>query len=577
MSEPAPSDEPENTRPPPAARGFRARLAVWIGGLMLAAMLSIGLYAGEAALELRREKAGEQLDSATRAAAELLVAALGEREKEMQLLRESPPFVDGALDSGAVARALQLRQAASNEYVWMGVAAPDGRVLRATGGLLEGRDVSARDWFRAASERPFTGDVHEAKLLEQLLPVRPDREPLRFIDIAVPLFAPDGRLRGVLGAHLDWYWVTATVEHAIAATTGDTRVEVLIAGRDGHVLHPRRLAGTLSLPAAAGAASAGRVQWGDGSAWLTSAVAVRPTAYSDLGWRIVLRKPMAVALGPMVELRNRLLLVGVLGALLAGLAGWWLAARISRPLERLARAARAVRPGVAGGGAGFPQNQDTRELQQLSQSLQQMTTALLQREQALEAANASLERTVAERTAELLEANATLERLATTDPLTGVANRRRFDLRLEEQFRTMARTGRTFWVLMVDADRFKAVNDTYGHPVGDAVLQQLAGLLAQQVRSTDFAARYGGEEFVVLLPEPHSAEDAARVAAKIRLAVAGSVFPIVGRVTVSLGVAQARPDDAEPGAVVARADTALYRAKHEGRDRFVLAEELPGE
>ena len=164
-----------------------------------------------------------------------------------------------------------------------------------------------------------------------------------------------------------------------------------------------------------------------------------------------------------------------------------------------------------------------------------------------------------------------LQRLAVTDPLTGVGNRRSFDETLPREIERAARFGRPLGLLMLDLDRFKAVNDTYGHPRGDAVLAEVAARLRSEVRDIDLVARYGGEEIVVLLPET-SASGAARAAARICLTVRAAPFGRPGEeplaVTVSAGVAvfPAAPGDG-PG-LVAAADEALYAAKQAGRDTW---------
>jgi diguanylate cyclase (GGDEF)-like protein/PAS domain S-box-containing protein len=164
-----------------------------------------------------------------------------------------------------------------------------------------------------------------------------------------------------------------------------------------------------------------------------------------------------------------------------------------------------------------------------------------------------------------------LLRLATTDPLTGAFNRRYGTERLAEAFDRHKRYASPATVLIIDIDHFKKVNDTYGHDVGDIVLQDLAKLLRAQVRAVDMVARWGGEEFLVLMPET-PAEPAAVVARRILAAVRATPFAVTGRktgLTVSIGAASFTPDIASVDALVKRADTALYDAKSGGRDRLV--------
>ena len=199
-----------------------------------------------------------------------------------------------------------------------------------------------------------------------------------------------------------------------------------------------------------------------------------------------------------------------------------------------------------------------------------MTASLLQRENELSHINTTLEGQVTERTQALRQANRELARLATIDALTGLHNRRWIDEKLLEHHRSLLRQGRPFAVLVIDVDHFKRINDTHGHGVGDAVLRQLARLLLQSVRTTDYVARYGGEEFVVLLPDTPHASDGLRVAEKIRSTVAGSIFPTVLSMTVSIGLSLSDSTDLQESSVLQRADRGLYLAKEQGRDRVVL-------
>lgn len=177
-----------------------------------------------------------------------------------------------------------------------------------------------------------------------------------------------------------------------------------------------------------------------------------------------------------------------------------------------------------------------------------------------------LEEAVATRTASLTAANEALQRLSHTDVLTQLNNRLSTNERLRQEFLRMKRHGQPYAVLFIDIDRFKRINDTYGHETGDEVLRQLARVLQGAARVTDFVARYGGEEFLVLLPDTTQA-GALTLGEKIRQAVATQTFPVVGEVTVSVGVSVARGADKNEEEAVHRADVALYRAKSEGRNR----------
>jgi diguanylate cyclase (GGDEF)-like protein len=177
-----------------------------------------------------------------------------------------------------------------------------------------------------------------------------------------------------------------------------------------------------------------------------------------------------------------------------------------------------------------------------------------------------LEQLVAERTEALQTAIQDLESLARRDALTELQNRLSANERLRLEFLRMKRTGRSYSALLMDIDYFKDINDTYGHETGDHVLKQVADVLQTSIRTTDFVARFGGEEFLVLLPET-AEKGALLIAEKIRNAVAERPFPAARQVTISVGVSCARLQDSNEDEAVRRADTALYQAKEQGRNR----------
>ncbi|MDR3177329.1 MAG: GGDEF domain-containing protein [Desulfovibrio sp.] len=166
-----------------------------------------------------------------------------------------------------------------------------------------------------------------------------------------------------------------------------------------------------------------------------------------------------------------------------------------------------------------------------------------------------------------------LLKYANYDALTGVHNRRHFDKRLEEEFSRFKRYGNPLSLLMADIDHFKDINDTRGHQAGDAVLREVADVMTNSIRATDYCARYGGEEFAIILPCT-STRKAVSLAERIRNNIAGHAFTAANgplRLTVSLGVCGANQDaDASKETLLSDADAALYAAKSGGRNRTAL-------
>jgi diguanylate cyclase (GGDEF)-like protein/PAS domain S-box-containing protein len=184
---------------------------------------------------------------------------------------------------------------------------------------------------------------------------------------------------------------------------------------------------------------------------------------------------------------------------------------------------------------------------------------------------------------QLSELNRRLEALAMLDGLTGLMNRRAFDETIEAEFRDSVKGGAPLSLLLLDVDRFKAFNDRYGHPAGDACLRSVADILARTLlRPLDRAARYGGEEFAAILPQT-PAVGAETVAEAVRRSVRAAAIPHAdtnaGVVTISVGIATFPGTDAEGSVpeLIRSADAALYRAKAGGRDRVMVAPPMSGE
>jgi diguanylate cyclase (GGDEF)-like protein len=175
----------------------------------------------------------------------------------------------------------------------------------------------------------------------------------------------------------------------------------------------------------------------------------------------------------------------------------------------------------------------------------------------------------------------TIEQLGLIDPLTGIANRRSFDDRIALEWRRAHREHKPLSFMMMDVDKFKVYNDTYGHPQGDALLRELAKIFAAAAkRAADLACRLGGEEFGVLLPETDM-DAALQTAEKIRLSVEALRVPTkaegqdgsLTQATISIGVVSMIPDDSMPAAdFIAWADKRLYAAKAGGRNRVCSAD-----
>jgi diguanylate cyclase (GGDEF)-like protein len=274
--------------------------------------------------------------------------------------------------------------------------------------------------------------------------------------------------------------------------------------------------------------------------------------------------------------RNRALVTS--GAVLVGsalIAYMVLSLLVLRPVVRMSEMARRFGEGEL---AVRIETSSKDEMGRLAGQLNGMA-------QQIQRYTTSLEELVDERTRELAEindklvlANGQLERLARTDPLTSLFNRRHFTEQLQFEIRRGARTKHQFALIMMDVDHFKRYNDQNGHTAGDELLVQLAGLLQRNLRGTDLIARYGGEEFIILLLDTGPDEGFA-TARKLQQVIEAQPFAHrekqpAGFVSVSVGVAFYPHDSVDARTLIEYADQSLYASKQAGRNRVTRWTEI---
>lgn len=302
-------------------------------------------------------------------------------------------------------------------YAWIGYVHRDGRVEAATGGLLEGQDVSKRPWFQGGVQGAFVGDVHAALLLEKLLPQQ--QEPWRFVDVAMPVRDAGGGLHAVLGAHLSWEWARDLQRNLLAQAESvyqaqlfvvDAKRTVLLgpAGTEGK---PLDLPAVGELRAAAGAAMR---HWGDGRHYATAIVpTVGQGNYPGLGWVVVVRQAEQEAFADYHQLQREMVVGGIAVCLLAALCAPLAAQRLTRPLHRLTQAVGARRAGQA---RPIPLQTAYREVELLSRALADADAREAHDRAELEQVNAGLEARIAERTAQIRASQAQLHTITDNIP-----------------------------------------------------------------------------------------------------------------------------------------------------------------
>lgn len=576
---------PRTDRAQADARGRGVGLRLWLGlsygalTVVLAVALAL-LIDYRAAQQLRQEVGARQAAHARHLAARF-DAGLTAHIEELQLLAILPALRDPSLNRETTLALLDRLRRNVPDYAWLGFADAGGRVLLAAGGPFEGDDVSGLDWFVAARDGLYLGKVRHRPASAGLPDARAGTSE-RFLDIATPVHGSDGRLLGVLAAYLSWDWAERQHAELSRALAGQDPVEAILIDGEGRILlGPEPLLGrqldSEGMRALARAGSGHLDEtWPDGGRYLTGYA-----RSALLGWGVLVRIPHSHAVAGVTSLRIEILRAALALILLSVLAAIAMARRIGAPLHALAEAAARLRAHES--GARLPPASGYREAQQLTEALSSLVDDLTSRERELRELAESLEQRVELRTRELSLANAELERLTVTDPLTGLSNRRHFDEQFVLEIERARRQRRPLALMLIDIDHFKQINDQHGHPVGDHVLCTVAQLLDQAIRPNDLIARIGGEEFAVvamdIAPE-YATELAERLRAKIEACSPIDIGRVQVEVSISVGVSILRPGPLSGETVeriastlYAQADMALYRAKRAGRNRVMFAQE----
>ncbi len=499
-----------------------------------------------------------------------------------------------------------------NDYAWIGLTDSKGLLLATTDSILQGKKVSERPWFISGKVKPTVQDVHEAKLLKGLIPnLNPNGEPLRFVDISVPVFDLEENFSGVLVAHLYWEFSLKLREELLQPIKKYRNVEVIILSKQGDILlapitpinqtktQPDNSSLNLNYLQSFQAAQKNKKGWqvekiGNKNSYLIGYAQTQGfNDYQGLGWIVLVTQPSQEAFDIAKNIQKTILLWGIIVGIVSGAMAWYVADKLINPVISISKAANQIRQGNS--QVKIPIFTGVDELIILSQSVAQLHNNSEKQKQLLKKFNLELEDKVKERTLELNQvnqqllteinerkrvqlsleqANKTLKKLAIVDSLTGIANRRYFDEFLKQELKRAARENLFLSLLLLDIDYFKRYNDFYGHQAGDVCLQKVAQALNNSVkRPTDLVARYGGEEFAVILSNTNI-NGASHIASIICENIQNLQIPHQGSdvseyVSVSIGVATFEClNNISPISLIKAADKLLYQAKEQGRNRF---------
>jgi diguanylate cyclase (GGDEF)-like protein len=526
---------------------LRQQVAVGTAILCVVMVVALASLAAGISRAQVRERVLLELSGLAETVLDRLEGNATSRLRETVLLADllSTPAI--AADQTRAAAIVEMVGRQMRHAVWVGYTDVNGRVKAATGGMLVGQSLVGRPWFDGGLDSGRVGQMHQDPLFGAATPADPENP--WFINIEAPVMSDDRRI-GTVVALLSWTWAEESRRAVQTALDPANTTDLMVLSRTGEVvLGPRR----------------GEWPLLDNRGDLQAvASAQRSDTLARLGLTVVASRSSAVAFRDAGGLVMVIVVVGLLLAAVGVAIGAVIAQRVSRPLLEIT--AEADRLGRDPNHA-MQRMRGSTDVIRLSQSLRDMVRRIVFAERrSVEAEErASFE---AQRFNRDIE---DLRRLAETDPLSGLPNRRSFMQYAADMLKHYKHDGRSFALVMIDIDRFKGVNDTYGHHAGDAVISAVANTLAKEIRPTDKVARFGGEEFLILLRETVE-KDALNTAERLRARVESISIPTEGhtlKVTISLGVSLSLPTDADVHEIIGRADKALYQAKNSGRNRVI--------
>jgi PAS domain S-box-containing protein len=374
---------------------LRTRLGLAICGVAFVLSILASLIVGHTTSKQVKVDVGRSLAELAYQMSDKLDRGMFERYRDIQIISTLDELTSYPNTSTFQVRVLlEKLQSTYSDYAWIGFADHQGIVQASTGKLLEGKNVSQRPWFINGLKAPYAGDVHDAVKLKQLLP-NPTGEPLRFVDVAVPVIDFQGNLRGVLGAHLSWNW-SKEVEKSLLRSVKERNKEMFVLSYNGDVLlapsgFNAQLQNLASVKAAQRGISSHIVEiWPDNQKYLTGFVQSNGYRnYPGLQWLVLVRQKTDIAFAPVRRLQQQIFTWNIILGVIFAVLGWLVITAITNPMLAIATAANQIRFGNK--QVKIPVLRGRDEIANLSQSLSRLISTLTQQENDLKASNNQLQ------------------------------------------------------------------------------------------------------------------------------------------------------------------------------------------
>ena len=458
----------------------------------------------------------------------------------------------------AVRNRLDALHAAYPGFAWLGYTNNDGKVLAASGRLLEGQNVSEHTWFKSASRTAFVADPHRAILLENHLKVI-GKTPPRFLDIAMPVVKKDHSMAGVLGAHLEWQWIQDIAQ----STARNERSDILIVSTGNSVLFGPADLQDLPLhldsvrQAQHNQSGFGEEHWPDGKIYLTGYGQTHGyKSYPGLGWSILYRLEVGEVYAPVAALRLQFLVWGILAVAIAAWLGWLTATRITRPLIGMTEAVKSFAPGAS--AFDFPSLKDYSEVAELASALQTLVARLTQ----------SVMKP-------LIQPRLLLDDQEAEVVPMHLPNRATLMPFLSQTIQQASRGGKQIAVLTLSVSHLQTNNETVRRDGGNSALNLTAIRLDECVNGSGIVGHLGDNDFVVILSERGDlATGAGILAARMQQAIAEPVVVKNKKYFLSAGVGISLfPKDGQSATTLLDcSEIALHQAQRLGDDTIAFYE-----
>ncbi|SES72094.1 diguanylate cyclase (GGDEF) domain-containing protein [Nitrosomonas marina] len=420
------------------------------------------------------------------------------------------------------------------------------------------RHVIASSSSRYVPKEPFQSDWLGEKITHKPVispPQLHDYFGTITVSIILPVVSYDDYILGQLAITYD----LNNVKSVLKSTIKSPRGEILLADSDGHLLlasHTDITHPTVIVPSVFDYLYKHPGEFATFRNFLQEQVIALAYSAKTLPITVIAEKNHRDVYAAWLEQRNLFIILVGISIFIVAVVAIYLGHSIVTPLHRLIDATGQI----VKGNLDIPITDVTQkdEVGKLAHMFNLMTEKLRHSQSKILAANKAMH-----------EKNQLLEKLSITDGLTGLYNRNKLALIIKEQLHRYQRNKRPFSVLMIDVDYFKELNDRLGHVAGDEILAAVAKNLSQSIRNIDFAARYGGDEFIIILTETNVREasiTAERIRSRTSEIKCKSTDSNI-KVTLSIGIIQSEPNDKSPTTIISRADHALYKAKHAGRNQ----------